>query len=94
MSDKTMSASSLDFFLRGPCRDGRLCSAVRWRVSEYTVLQRKGLTLKFLQTTVARIWYCLIFFVVAYSYSKCKVLYESCLISSHIFIPDPPSPPT
>lgn len=61
------------------------------RLSKYTVLQRKDLTLKFLQTTVARICHCLIFFVVAYSYSKCKVLYESCLISSHIFIPDPPT---
>lgn len=68
-----------------PRSDGGSC------LSKYTVLQRKDLTLKFLQTTVARICHCLIFFVVAYSYTKCKVLYESCLISSHIFIPDPPT---
>lgn len=53
--------------------------------------QRKDLTLEFLQTTVARMCYCRLLFVVAYSYSKRKVLYESCLISSHIFIPDPPT---
>lgn len=88
-----MSASSLDFF------GGvlvRMADCVRLSdggslLSKYTVLHRKGLTLKFLQTTVARIYYCQISFVVAYSYPKCKVLYEGCLISSHIFIPDPPT---
>lgn len=57
---------------------------------KYTVLHKKDLTLKFFQIRVARWWYCQISFVDTYSYPNCKVLYEDCLISSHIFIPDHP----
>lgn len=90
--DTTMSVSLVDFF------GGvfvRLANCV-WLsdggalLSKYTVLHRKDLTLKFLKIRVARWYYCQIFFMVTYSYPNCKVLYEDCLISSHIFIPDHP----
>lgn len=83
--DKTMSASSVDI-LGGLCLAGRMCLALKMRGSSFQV-HREDLTLKFLQIRVARWCYCLIFFVVTYSYPNCKVLYEERLISSHIFIP-------
>lgn len=87
--DKTMSASSLDFFGGSLSVFG---SQIRGGSSFPSTRRFNGedLTLKFLQIRVARWCYCQIFFVVPYSYPNCKVLYEERLISSHIFIPGHP----
>lgn len=58
-------------------------------LSKCTRLHREDLTLKFLQMIrVARRSHCSTFFVVAYSYPNCEVLFffNASLISSHIFM--------
>lgn len=64
-------------------------ATVTWRGSPLQVhaaSQERDLTLKFHQMSVARWCYC----HMTYSYPNCKGLFEDCLISSHIFMPDRP----